>query len=48
VVVIFIAPALVWSAVIAGLVQVVREKVREGRATQTEATQEAQQPMGSN
>jgi hypothetical protein len=48
VVVIFIAPALVWATVIAGLVQIVREKVREGRATQTEATQEAHQPIGSS
>jgi hypothetical protein len=44
----FVAPALVWATVIAGLVRIVREKVRESRAAQVEANREAQQPIGSN
>ena len=48
VVVIFFAPALVWATVIAGLVRIVREKVREGHVAQTEPAQEARQTLGSN
>jgi hypothetical protein len=45
--VMFFVPALVWATVIAGLVQIVREKVREGRAVgQGLRTQKAQQPAG--
>ncbi|MGD8968266.1 MAG: hypothetical protein PVI07_12220 [Anaerolineae bacterium] len=40
-VVVLFAPALVWATVIAGLIQIVREKVRESRAAQVEAAQEA-------
>jgi hypothetical protein len=40
-VVVLFVPALVWATVIAGLVQIVREKVHESRAAQIEATQEA-------
>jgi hypothetical protein len=40
-----LVPALVWATVIAGLVQIVREKVREGRAAaQGHGTQKDQQP----
>jgi hypothetical protein len=46
--VILFVPALVWATVIAGLIQIVREKVRETRPAQTEPAQEAQQPIGSN
>jgi hypothetical protein len=45
-VVVLFAPALVWATVIAGLIQIVREKVRESRAAQIEATREAQELMG--
>ena len=41
-------PALVWATVIAGLIQIVRDKVRETRLAQTEPAQEAQQPIGSH
>jgi hypothetical protein len=41
------APALVWATVIAGLIRIVREKARESRAAQVEATQEAEQLIGS-
>jgi hypothetical protein len=40
-------PVLVWATVIAGLIRIVRDKVRETRPAQTELTQEAQQPIGS-
>jgi hypothetical protein len=40
-------PVLVWAAVIAGLIQIVRDKVRESRSVQSKLTQEAQQPIGS-
>ena len=40
-------PALVWATVIAGLIRIVRGKVREARPTQTELAQETQQPIGS-
>ncbi len=41
-------PALVWATVIAGLRQIVREKMRETRPAQIEPAQEAQQPISSN
>ena len=44
--VVFFVPALVWATVIAGLVQIVREKVRESRIAQGLRTQKAQQPAG--
>jgi hypothetical protein len=44
--VMFFVPALVWATVIAGLVQIVREKVRESRIAQDRRTQKAQQPVG--
>jgi len=34
-------PALVWATVIAGLYQIIREKVRESRPIQMEPLQEA-------
>ena len=40
-------PALVWATVIAGLIRIVRDKVRETRPIQTELAQETQQPIGS-
>lgn len=40
-------PAMVWAMVIAGLVQIVRDKVRESQPVQNKPTQEAQQPIGS-
>jgi hypothetical protein len=46
--VVLFVPALVWATVIAGLIQIVRDKVRETRPAQIEPAQEAQQPMGSN
>ncbi len=39
-------PVLVWVTVIAGLYQIVRDKVRETRPVQIEPAQEAQRPMG--
>jgi hypothetical protein len=48
VVVIFFAPALVWATVIAGLVRIVREKVRESRTARTDSPQRARQPIGPN
>jgi hypothetical protein len=48
IVVMFFAPALVWATVIAGLIQIVREKVRESRAAQIEVVPEAHQPLGSD
>lgn len=41
-------PALVWATVIAGLYQIVREKVRESRSAQTKPLQEARQPVRFN
>jgi len=38
-------PALVWATVIAGLVQIVREKVRESRSVQAEPLREARQEI---
>ena len=35
-------PALVWATVIAGLIQIVRRKVRESRAAQVHPAQEVQ------
>jgi hypothetical protein len=46
--VMFLAPALVWALVIAGLVRVVREKVRESRTTETGLIQETRHSTGSN
>lgn len=47
VVVTMFVPALVWATVIAGLVQIVREKVRESRIiAQGRRTQNAHQPAG--
>jgi hypothetical protein len=46
--VVLFVPALVWATVIAGLIRIVRDKVRETQPAQTELSQEAQQPMGSN
>jgi hypothetical protein len=46
IVVTMFVPALVWATVIAGLVQIVREKVRESRVAQGLRTQKAQQPAG--
>ena len=40
--VILFVPALVWATVIAGLVQIVREKVRETRPTAASLAQETQ------
>jgi glycine cleavage system H protein len=45
--VVLFVPALVWATVIAGLYQIVRDKIRETRLVQTEPVQEAQ-PIGSN
>jgi len=36
VVVIFVAPALVWAMVVGGLVRIVRERAQEGRPTEVE------------
>jgi hypothetical protein len=44
--VVLFVPALVWATVIAGLIQIVRDKIRETHPTQTEPAQEAQQPLG--
>jgi Na+-transporting methylmalonyl-CoA/oxaloacetate decarboxylase gamma subunit len=45
--VVLFVPVLVWATVIAGLVQIVRDKVRESQPAQNKPTQEAQQPIGS-
>jgi Na+-transporting methylmalonyl-CoA/oxaloacetate decarboxylase gamma subunit len=45
--VVLFVPTVVWAMVIAGLVQIVRDKVRESQPAQTKPTQEAQQPIGS-
>jgi hypothetical protein len=37
----FFVPALVWATVIAGLYQIIREKVRKSRPIQMEPLQEA-------
>jgi hypothetical protein len=44
--VVLFVPALVWATVIAGLIQIVRDKIRETRPAQIEPAQEAQRPMG--
>jgi Na+-transporting methylmalonyl-CoA/oxaloacetate decarboxylase gamma subunit len=44
--VVLFVPTLVWATVIAGLIQIVRDKVRETRPAQIEPAQEAQRPMG--
>jgi len=45
--VVLFVPALVWATVIAGLRQIVRDKIQETRRTQIEPAQEAQRPIGS-
>jgi len=40
--VVFFVPALVWATVIAGLRQIVRDKIKETRSTQAEPIQEVQ------
>jgi hypothetical protein len=45
--VVLFVPTVVWAMVIAGLVQIVRDKVRESQPVQNKPTQEAQQPIGS-
>ncbi len=42
--VVLFVPALVWAMVIAGLRQIVRDKIQEGRFTQAEPVQEVQRP----
>jgi len=39
--VVLFVPALVWATVIAGLVQIVRDKIRETRLAQTEPVRKA-------
>jgi len=46
--VVFFVPALVWAMVIAGLRQIVRDKIRETRSTPMGPAQEVQQPTMSN
>lgn len=46
--VVFFVPALFWATVIAGLIQIIRDKIWETRPVQTELAQEAQQSIGSN
>jgi Na+-transporting methylmalonyl-CoA/oxaloacetate decarboxylase gamma subunit len=47
--VVFFVPALVWVTVIAGLRQIVRDKIQEEtRFTHTEPIQEVQQPTVPN
>ena len=46
--VVLFVPALVWATVIAGLRQIVRDRIRETRPSQTGLAQEAQQPIGSH
>ena len=46
--IVLFVPALVWATVIAGLYQIVREKVRESRPVQIEPAQEAHQPLRPN
>jgi len=43
--VVLFVPALVWATVIAGVYQIVREKVRESRRARVKPLQEAQQPV---
>ena len=48
VVVIFVAPALVWAMVVGGLVRIVRERAQEGRPVEVDAQMvEADQGAGS-
>lgn len=42
--VVLFVPVLVWAMVIAGLRQIVRDKIRETRPTQDEPVQEVQRP----
>jgi hypothetical protein len=46
--VVFFVPALVWAMVIAGLRQIVQDKIRETRSIQMEPSQEVQQPTTPN
>ncbi len=46
--VVFFVPALVWATVIAGLIRIVRDKIRESRPAQIEPAQEGQQSMRPN
>jgi hypothetical protein len=39
--------ALIWATVIAGLIQIVRDKIEETHPAQIEPAQEIQQPIGS-
>lgn len=49
VVVIFLAPALVWAVVVGGLVRIVRERAQEGRPAEVEAhVAEADQSASSH
>ena len=43
IVAVFFIPALIWITVIAGLIQIVREKIRESRPVQAEPLREAKQ-----
>ncbi len=46
--IVLFVPALVWLTVIGGLIQIVREKVRESKPVRIEPSREAQQPIHSN
>ena len=46
IVVVLFVPALVWATVIAGLYQIVRDKIRETRPAPTKPAQETRQPRG--
>jgi hypothetical protein len=46
--VVLFVPALIWVTLIAGLVQIVRDKTRETRPAQTESGPEGRRPIGSN
>lgn len=46
--VVLFVPAIVWATVIAGVYQIVREKVRESRRARVKWLQEAQQPVRYN
>ncbi len=46
--VVLFVPALVWATVIAGLIQIIRGRIRETYPAQVVLSQEAQQPIGSN
>ncbi len=46
--VVMFVPLLVWLTVIGGLIQIVREKVRENRSVKIEPGPEARQPTRSH